>query len=728
MVASNFQDGIITPFLITPQMTASTGQVYFVGNSTALPPGGVGGKDDSAVGLTPQNPFDSIDFAIGQCVADRGDIIYVMPNFSDTHAAANAGGTAAITLDIEGVSIVGLGEGDNRPKLLANFAVSTIDLIEVTADSCTLKNLIFSASTTAAPEARIDIADTDCLIENCLFECGAFDAETITIPATGNNALIQNNLFIVTADGSDSAIEIQAIVERVGVVNNYFDGMSNTNAFDDGAIDSGSAHTNCLIADNTFANCAGIEFSAAATGLVVGNRGGDPYTVGSCEYIAAASGGSVQIVTPDSGGESTAVGTGERTIYVSSVTGTAGNDGSSPTQATTTLALAVALASVNDTIVLLQDHVETLVAAVDVNVAGVTVVGVGNGVSRPVFTINGTVDGITMTAADVRVSNIVFAESTAVATSHINMGGVNGKVDNCWLFMGASDTNYAITVEDSAGCEICDNKVRVMANGPKGAVIIESADCDITKIRRNLLDGGTTTNGFDNGAVYSTVAPSELVIEDNNIMYSPGIILTSTADGVIKNNSMSEIATNPLDPGSCSCSGNTWSSEALDANAVPVPTYSAYDPVLGYKLSYTDGDVLDTVQNPIFTIAGGRVLVTQLSMEIATANASAGASTLQFLHDATAPTDADYPLCAAGNDIASAKIGSIFSITGVITDAPAGGDPGTGAAMAMSTNGIILSEGAIDVVTGADSGAGGALPVFEIWYKPLDTGATVTAA
>jgi len=41
---------------------------------------------------------------------------------------------------------------------------------------------------------------------------------------------------------------------------------------------------------------------------------------------------------------------------------------------------------------------------------------------------------------------------------------------------------------------------------------------------------------------------------------------------------------------------------------------------------------------------------------------------------------------------------------------------------------IILSEGYIDIITGADSGSGNAVPICEIWYIPLDAGANVVPA
>src|SRR3990167_1131326 len=84
-----------------------TGKVFYVCNATAgLPEGGVVGSN-SASGLSPQTPLSTIDYAIGLCVANRGDKIVVMSGHSETT-------TGVITMDIAGVTVEGRGRGTLR--------------------------------------------------------------------------------------------------------------------------------------------------------------------------------------------------------------------------------------------------------------------------------------------------------------------------------------------------------------------------------------------------------------------------------------------------------------------------------------------------------------------------------------------------------------------------------------------------------------------------------------
>ena len=78
-------------------------------------------------------------------------------------------------------------------------------------------------------------------------------------------------------------------------------------------------------------------------------------------------------------------------FFVDSVTGISSNDGLSPTTALATVDQAVnkCTASKGDVIVVLPGHVETLATAsvgIVLDVAGVTVVGLGSGNARPTFT------------------------------------------------------------------------------------------------------------------------------------------------------------------------------------------------------------------------------------------------------------------------------------------------------------------------------------------------------
>jgi hypothetical protein len=119
---------------IGPQPGLTTGQVFYVSN-TVLTPGGIAGSNGNS-GKSPQEPFSTIDYAIGQCTANRGDIIYVLP--SHTEAVTST----SLNLDVAGVSIIGVGSGAAKPTLTFG---ATSSRINVTVANCTLQNFRLQA-------------------------------------------------------------------------------------------------------------------------------------------------------------------------------------------------------------------------------------------------------------------------------------------------------------------------------------------------------------------------------------------------------------------------------------------------------------------------------------------------------------------------------------------------------------------------------------------------------
>ena len=78
-----------------------------------------------------------------------------------------------------------------------------------------------------------------------------------------------------------------------------------------------------------------------------------------------------------------------------------------------------AVAARGDIIFCAPNHAETVGAAAAINLdkTGVSVIGLGNGAARPTFTFSATASTITMTAANVKLSNIVIVPSIAFQLS-----------------------------------------------------------------------------------------------------------------------------------------------------------------------------------------------------------------------------------------------------------------------------------------------------------------------
>jgi len=302
MPLTNFPHGV-TSFGM-PTMGAgnymTTGNVFFVHSGT--------GSDATANGSDPSAPFATWDYAIGRCAATNGDYIFIMEGHAETV-------TAAITMDVAGVTVVGLGRGRARPAITPSGA---IDTVTVTAANCHIENVRLIGQA-ADSTASMNVSGDDLSVENCVIEQGATPLVGVTI-AGADRFSFNNCLFMGTAAGPDVAIDIETgdsedwqvtnctfnYVQSVGldlagirasfkqsgglVSNCKFIGMnvtaidinSSVNALSDGMI------TDCRI--GAIASVANIDTLIDAGGyLLMENRGTD---------LPAEAGGLVPVTTP----------------------------------------------------------------------------------------------------------------------------------------------------------------------------------------------------------------------------------------------------------------------------------------------------------------------------------------------------------------------------------------------------------------------------------------------
>jgi len=109
-----------------PVLADFAGNVYWV-NSVTGSNGNKGTRD---------KPFATIDYAIGRCTASQGDVIYCMPGHTEAVTVSS------IACDVAGVSIIGLGDGSNKPTLTFG---ATDSRINVTAANCKWQNFRWTA-------------------------------------------------------------------------------------------------------------------------------------------------------------------------------------------------------------------------------------------------------------------------------------------------------------------------------------------------------------------------------------------------------------------------------------------------------------------------------------------------------------------------------------------------------------------------------------------------------
>lgn len=94
--------------------------------------------NDNSDGLTPDRAVATLDVAIGLCTANKGWRIIILPNHAETVT-----GVGGITADVAGISIIGLGIGNQRPRFLMDGA-ATVTFV-VSADDVYIENCVFAA-------------------------------------------------------------------------------------------------------------------------------------------------------------------------------------------------------------------------------------------------------------------------------------------------------------------------------------------------------------------------------------------------------------------------------------------------------------------------------------------------------------------------------------------------------------------------------------------------------
>lgn len=154
------------PLLPTPG-NVITGNVYFVHSTN----GSNSNNDGSEA-----SPFASIDYAVGKCTANNGDVIYAMPGHNESVTAAGG-----LDLDVVGITVVFLGEGTDRAKV--TFGTSASADMDIDAANVTLINPKFVAAIDALT-GPIDVNASDFKIVNGEYHDAASKNTTDCIVAT----------------------------------------------------------------------------------------------------------------------------------------------------------------------------------------------------------------------------------------------------------------------------------------------------------------------------------------------------------------------------------------------------------------------------------------------------------------------------------------------------------------------------------------------------------------
>ena len=160
-----------------------------------------------------QRLYNTIAEAEAKCVSNRGDKIYVLPGHTESVSTI-------ITLDVAGLTIIGIGHGTDRPNL-TQATTGTSAVFTISAANIGIKNIYFTGSATGTNERFIinTAAKTSSYltVEDCVFEQKSKNLHAIGMSPHDTDSTIcdywtfKNCTWLGTAAGPDSAIYIKSL-------------------------------------------------------------------------------------------------------------------------------------------------------------------------------------------------------------------------------------------------------------------------------------------------------------------------------------------------------------------------------------------------------------------------------------------------------------------------------------------------------------------------------------
>jgi hypothetical protein len=255
------------------------------------------------------------------------------------------------------------------------------------------------------------------------------------------------------------------------------------------------------------------------------------------------------------------LGTGE-VFYVDSGQ-TASGAGTSWSTAFITLDEAFATgkctANRGDFVLVAQGHNEALTGAdgVDIDVAGVTVIGCGNGSLKPTFDYDAAGGEFVIGAANVRIENLRFRASANAITKAIDVesAGLYAQIIGC-------EFGYVETITDEFTVGIIVNSIVSQAEiagcyfdagGQAAGSAISFADVVGISIHNNMIFGDYSTACIANSVaadeimIYNNVLLNGTMGGDGEINTVAAISLPDDASGIIGHNDViSDVATSLL--------------------------------------------------------------------------------------------------------------------------------------------------------------------------------------
>lgn len=228
--------------------------------------------------------YDTIPLALAACVANRGDVVFVVAGHTEAIT-----GAAGIAIATAGVTIVGIGAGTSRPVI--SFTTSTAAQLTVTAANIIFQNIVFTVGIDAVV-AMVAVNATDVKFLNCEFDTnngtmGAVLGLSIGGTSTSDRFVVTGCRFVGPATNSGTTTTAQIQYEQAvdgQILNSYFTGK-----LTQAVLNTTGAVLRGLIDNNRFVIATGtkcIAVNSGSTPFITNNRINVPS--GTAPIVAAA--------------------------------------------------------------------------------------------------------------------------------------------------------------------------------------------------------------------------------------------------------------------------------------------------------------------------------------------------------------------------------------------------------------------------------------------------------
>ena len=241
----------------------TTGSIFYVHSGT--------GTDSLARGHNSDFPLATVDYAVALCTANKFDRIYAMPGHAEDITAATS-----LVMDIDGVSVIGIGSGTLKPTF--TFTTAAAALWSITGANCAVKNVRLVSDFTNGITSGITLgaaADGCELIDIDMVE-GSSSKEFligVTITAACHNVKIRNLNFYGAAGGTCSAcILVAGASDNLSIEDCFLIGDFSSSVIHAAGATSVDVRILNNVLDNADATAGlGISMETSSTGVIARN-------------------------------------------------------------------------------------------------------------------------------------------------------------------------------------------------------------------------------------------------------------------------------------------------------------------------------------------------------------------------------------------------------------------------------------------------------------------------